>query len=162
MSVVVAVNKPVTMSSDLDSPYNASYAVDNVTVCHTHHNIAHTKNQFRPWIKIDLRGIYNVHSVVIYNRQDGYGKCINILGHRSESLRCSNEIGLRLKSFIAQSASYLKFLKEKTQLGHITHPRKNSSAFNSLMTVCLILSRDRTRSLKQVVTAPRLNPWQTM
>ena len=77
MSVVVAVHKPVTMSSQLDSRYNASYAVDNVTVCPTQHNIAHTKNQFRPWIKIDLQGIYNVHSVVIYNRQDGFGKCIN-------------------------------------------------------------------------------------
>ena len=143
MSVVVAVNKPVTMSSDLDSPYNASYAVDNVTVCPTHHNIAHTKNQFRPWIKIDLQGIYNVQSVVIYNRQDGYGKCINTLSHRSESLRCSNEIGLRLKSFIAKSASYLKFLKEKNQLGHIAHPRKNSSAFNPHAEDCVFNSQPR-------------------
>ena len=77
--MIVAVNKPATMSSIFRPDYQyASNAVDNATVCPNGFSTAHTDWEFRPWIKIDLQAIYDVHSVVIYNRQDGDGKCIHI------------------------------------------------------------------------------------
>ena len=80
--MVVAVNKPATMSS-VYKPYyqQASNAVNNVTVCPNGFSIAQTVYEFRPWIKIDLLHIYDLNSVVIYNRQDMYGKYIYILDH---------------------------------------------------------------------------------
>ena len=79
MSLTVAVNKPATMSSIYESDYqHASNAVDNVTMCPTGLSTAHTLREFRPWIKIDPQAIYDVNSVVIYNRQDQHGKCIHI------------------------------------------------------------------------------------
>ena len=77
--MIVAVNKPATMSSIFRPDYqHASNAVDNITVCPTGYSTAHTDWEFRPWIKIDLQAIYDVNSVVIYNRQDKLGKCIHI------------------------------------------------------------------------------------
>ena len=96
MSLTVAVNKPATMSSIFESDYqHASNAVDNVTVCPTGLSTAHTQREFRPWIKIDLQAIYDVNSVVVYNRQDDFGKCIYICRY-SVPLRCSVNIGLHL------------------------------------------------------------------
>ena len=82
--LVVAVNKPATLSSIYNPDYQqASNAVDNVTVCPTGLSTAHSKSEFRPWIKIDLLDIYDLNSVVIYNRQDDFGKCIYILDHQN-------------------------------------------------------------------------------
>ena len=82
MALIVAVNKPATMSSlyEPDS-HQPSYAVDNVTVCPDGLLTAHSLSDFKPWIKIDLLDIYDLNSVVIYNRQDINGKCIYILNH---------------------------------------------------------------------------------
>ena len=86
MALVVAVNKPATMSSIYNPDYqHASNAVDNVTVCPTGLDTAHSRSEFRPWIKIDLLDIYDLNSVVIYNRQDYFGKYTNILDHLSLS-----------------------------------------------------------------------------
>ena len=74
---VVAVNKPVTISSIYQPAFKPSHAVDDITVCSKWDLHIKSNLQFRPWIKIDFQGIYNVHSVVIYNTQNGQGKCIN-------------------------------------------------------------------------------------
>ena len=74
---VVAVNKPVTISSIYQPAFKPSHAVDDITVCSKWDLHIKSNLQFRPWIKIDFQGIYNVHSVVIYNTQSGQGKCIN-------------------------------------------------------------------------------------
>lgn len=74
MALVVAVNKPATMSSLYEPDFHQpSYAVDNVTVCSDGLFLAHSLSDFRPWIKIDLQDIYDINSVVIYNRQDAFG-----------------------------------------------------------------------------------------
>mgnify|MGYP003691340471 CR=1 FL=1 len=86
MALLVAVKKPATMSSVRKPDYHrASNAVDNVTVCPTGLSTAHTDHEFSPWIKIDLLDIYDLNSVVIYNRQDYFGKYTNILDHLSLS-----------------------------------------------------------------------------
>nr|XP_022301001.1 uncharacterized protein LOC111109209 [Crassostrea virginica] len=74
----IAVNKPATISSIYNRDHqHASYAVDNVTICLTGLFNAHTKSDFRPWIKLDLQDIY--HKIVIFNRQDGYGSRLHDL-----------------------------------------------------------------------------------
>ena len=86
MALLVAVNKPATMSSIYNPDYHQpSNAVDNVTVCPDGLFTAHSLSDFRPWIKIDLLDIYDLNSVVIYNRQDVLGKFIDILDHLSHS-----------------------------------------------------------------------------
>ena len=67
------------MSSSYTPHYHkASNAVDGVTVCPTGITLAHTLEEYRPWIKIDLQATYDVCSVVIYNREDCCGKCMHI------------------------------------------------------------------------------------
>ena len=86
MALVVAVNKPATISSLYEPDFHQpSYAVDNVTVCSDGLFLAHSLSDFRPWIKIDLQDIYDINSVVIYNRQDVLGKYIDIFDHLSQS-----------------------------------------------------------------------------
>ncbi|XP_022301000.2 fucolectin-1-like [Crassostrea virginica] len=65
--------------------HQPSYAVDNVTVCPDGLFTAHSLSDFRPWIKIDLLDIYDLNSVVIYNRQD-------VLGERLHDLQISTGI----------------------------------------------------------------------
>ncbi|XP_078309412.1 fucolectin-like [Crassostrea virginica] len=85
----VAVKKPATMSSVRKPGYHhASNAVDNVTVCPTGLSTAHTDHEFSPWIKIDLLDIYDLNSVVIYNRQDDFG-------HRLHDLQINTGINGR-------------------------------------------------------------------
>ncbi|XP_078340347.1 fucolectin-like [Crassostrea virginica] len=68
------------MSSIYNPDYQHAYnAVDNVTVCPTGLSTAHSRSEFRPWIKIDLLDIYDLNSVVIYNRQDNFGKRLHDL-----------------------------------------------------------------------------------
>ncbi|XP_078341796.1 uncharacterized protein LOC144627806 [Crassostrea virginica] len=71
--VNIAVNKPVTISSIYQPAFKPSHAVDDITVCSNWDLHIKSNLQFRPWIKIDFQGIYNVHSVVIYNTQSGNG-----------------------------------------------------------------------------------------
>ena len=92
LTFVVAVNKPVTISSIYQPAFKPSHAVDDITVCSKWDLHIKSNLQFRPWIKIDFQGIYNVHSVVIYNTQSGNGKCIIFTSF--ESLRCSIDICL--------------------------------------------------------------------
>ena len=78
--LAVALHKPSTMSSSFLSDYHkASNAVDGVTVCPTGFNLAHTLEEYRPWIKIDLQATFEVNSVVIYNRENCCGKFMHIL-----------------------------------------------------------------------------------
>ena len=63
-------------SSHTPEYHKASNAVDGVTVCLSGHSLAHTLAEYRPWIKIDLQATYDVYSVVIYNREDCCGKCM--------------------------------------------------------------------------------------
>ena len=78
--LAVALHKPSTMSSSFLSDYHkASNAVDGVTVCPTGFTLAHTLEEYRPWIKIDLQATFEVNSVVIYNRENCCGKFMHIL-----------------------------------------------------------------------------------
>ena len=78
--LAVAFHKPSTMSSSFLSDYHkASNAVDGVTVCPTGFTLAHTLEEYRPWIKIDLQATFEVISFVIYNREDCCGKFMHNL-----------------------------------------------------------------------------------
>lgn len=52
-------------------------AVNNVTICPGGIYTAHSNSDHRPWIKIDLQSIYDVQRVVIFNRQDRFGRSVN-------------------------------------------------------------------------------------
>lgn len=52
-------------------------AVNNVTICSGGTYTAHSNSDHRPWIRIDLQSIYDVQRVVIFNRQDRFGRFVN-------------------------------------------------------------------------------------
>ncbi|XP_061186410.1 uncharacterized protein LOC133194475 [Saccostrea echinata] len=80
MDSIIAVNKPASIISIYNPIYqNASDAVDNVTVCDNGLSTAHTNNEINPWIKIDLQNMFDVLEVLVYNRQDTYGKRLHDL-----------------------------------------------------------------------------------
>ena len=75
----VAMSKNVTMSSLWNHPiYHAgSYAVDGqVLNIPGAEKCAHTENEVKPWLSIDLGNTYDIDRVVIYNRQDAVGKIL--------------------------------------------------------------------------------------
>jgi hypothetical protein len=57
--------KPVTMSSQMEG-YGANQATDDVV------NVlgAHTNRENRPWLTVDLQGVYSIKHVVVHNRTD--------------------------------------------------------------------------------------------
>lgn len=67
---IVAVSKPVTMSSSSRAPSNA---VDNIIDCRSFNLLAHTYHDFQPWLKIDLQAMHDVIKVTIVNRFDCCG-----------------------------------------------------------------------------------------
>ena len=67
------------MSSLWNHPiYHAgSYAVDGqVLNIPGAEKCAHTENEVKPWLSIDLGNTYDIDRVVIYNRQDAVGKIL--------------------------------------------------------------------------------------
>lgn len=52
-------------------------AVNNVTICSGGTYTAHSNSDHRPWIKIDLQSVYDVQRVVIFNRQERFGRFVN-------------------------------------------------------------------------------------
>lgn len=52
-------------------------AVNNVTICSGGTYTAHSRSEHRPWIRIDLQSEYDVQRVVIFNRQDRFGRFVN-------------------------------------------------------------------------------------
>jgi hypothetical protein len=70
----VAVKKSASSISAYDPVHHlASKAVDDVTVCATGLDNAHTKWEFNPWLKIDLGDKVDIAKVIVFNRQDYYG-----------------------------------------------------------------------------------------
>jgi hypothetical protein len=65
----VALNKPAAMSSEL---YPASNAVDGVTKC-GFGGFAHTYEESKPWLRIDLQDTFDISKVIVVNRRDGFG-----------------------------------------------------------------------------------------
>lgn len=57
--------KPVTMSSQMDG-YPASQATDDAVGVLG----AHTNRENRPWLTVDLQGVYSIKQVIVYNRTD--------------------------------------------------------------------------------------------
>lgn len=57
-----------------DTNQIASHAVDNIIDCSDYLLIAHSDFEFQPWLKIDLKTMYDVKKVIIHNRYDCCGK----------------------------------------------------------------------------------------
>lgn len=73
---VVAVYKPVTMSSVFRFP--KINAVNNITICPNVTYTAHSVQEHRPWIKIDLQSEYDVRRIAIFNLQDHSGRFVHV------------------------------------------------------------------------------------
>lgn len=60
------------MSTVFNSRYIEEHAVDGITLCKWS-QIAATKSERAPWLRIGLKRNTTVWKVLLYNRQDGYG-----------------------------------------------------------------------------------------
>lgn len=64
-------------------------AVNNVTICSGGTYTAHSNSDHRPWIRIDLQSVYDVQRVVIFNRQERFGRFVNNFGEDSKQQTCT-------------------------------------------------------------------------
>ncbi|XP_056003728.1 uncharacterized protein LOC125663429 [Ostrea edulis] len=76
--VNVAVGKPTSMSSTINNYQLPRNAVDGVVLCRLI-DLSHSRSEQNPWLKIDLQGLFDILSVLIYARQDCCGTLRKIL-----------------------------------------------------------------------------------
>lgn len=89
-AVNIAVSKPATLNSTIDSIRKASNAVDNVVDCRNTFLLAHSRFEYQPWLKIDLQAMYDVKKIIIHNRYDCCGTRlhdvqVNIINNENEA-----------------------------------------------------------------------------
>lgn len=68
-------------------------AVNNVTICPGGTYTSHSNSDHRPWIRIDLQSEYDVQRVVIFNRQERFGRFVfrvkSLFGEDSKQRTCT-------------------------------------------------------------------------
>ncbi|VDI35692.1 Hypothetical predicted protein [Mytilus galloprovincialis] len=74
--VNVALLKPATQSSTFEAvgTYGAAFATDGLVLqLQNGYWCTHTRGEFNPWLRIDLRDTFEIKKVVLVNRQDEHG-----------------------------------------------------------------------------------------